>query len=114
MKKESEPAILQRFLNVESSAGGNTEVAARRSKWIASGTEVLRFLRYARFYGAGAASWCFLVSHSRDRQGTAYHGFVHPELLPWRVQEAHGGFRCATAQSACVTAIRRGFSSVMG
>ena len=42
MKKESEPALLQRFLNADVSAGGNTEVAARRSKWIASGTEVLQ------------------------------------------------------------------------
>ena len=34
--------MLQRFLNVGVSAGDNTEVAARRSKWIASGTEVLQ------------------------------------------------------------------------
>ena len=34
--------MLQRFLNADVSADGNTEVAARRSKWIASGTEVLQ------------------------------------------------------------------------
>ena len=28
--------MLQRFLNVDAATGGNTEVAARRSKWIAS------------------------------------------------------------------------------
>ena len=42
MKKASQPELLQRFLNVDLAAGGDAELAARRSKWIASGTEVLQ------------------------------------------------------------------------
>ena len=45
MKKESEPALLQRFLNVDATAGGDTEVAARLTAKIdLARSQVLRFL----------------------------------------------------------------------